>query len=46
MIAKDTPNINCAYLWLDHIVSPEVNAAATEYFGEAPSNAKSCATDR
>lgn len=42
MIAKDTPNINCAYLWLDHIASPATNAAATEYFGEAPSNAKSC----
>ena len=43
MIAKDTPNINCSYLWLEHIASPEVNAAATEWFGEAPSNAESCA---
>jgi putative spermidine/putrescine transport system substrate-binding protein len=42
MITKDTPNINCAYLWLDHIASPETNAAATEWFGEAPSNALSC----
>ena len=23
MVKKDTPNINCAYLWLNHIVSPE-----------------------
>ncbi|MEK9737816.1 MAG: extracellular solute-binding protein, partial [Candidatus Nanopelagicales bacterium] len=25
MIAKDTPNINCAYKWLDWIASPEIN---------------------
>ena len=40
---KDTPNINCAYLWLNHVVSPEVNAQIAEYFGEAPANQKSCA---
>ena len=22
MIKKDTPNVNCAYLWLNHVVSP------------------------
>jgi putative spermidine/putrescine transport system substrate-binding protein len=43
MVRKDTPNINCSYLWLNHIVSPQVNAQIAEYFGEAPSNAKSCA---
>jgi putative spermidine/putrescine transport system substrate-binding protein len=43
MVAKDTPNINCAYKWLDWIVSPEVNAQVAEWFGEAPSNAKACA---
>ncbi|CAB4935440.1 MAG: extracellular solute-binding protein [Actinobacteria bacterium] len=43
MIAKDTKNINCAYKWLDHIISPEANAAVAEWFGEAPANAKSCA---
>jgi len=42
MIAKDTPNINCAYKWVDHIASPQTNAAVAEWFGEAPSNAKSC----
>jgi putative spermidine/putrescine transport system substrate-binding protein len=42
MVAKDTPNINCAYKWLDWIASPEVNAQVAEWFGEAPSNAKSC----
>lgn len=43
MIKKDTDNINCAYKWLDHVVSPEVNAQIAEYFGEAPANSKSCA---
>lgn len=43
MIAKDTPNINCAYKWVNHIVSPEANAAVAEWFGEAPANEKSCA---
>jgi putative spermidine/putrescine transport system substrate-binding protein len=42
MVAKDSPNINCSYKWLDWITSPEVNAQVAEWFGEAPSNAKSC----
>jgi len=42
MVKKDTKNINCAYLWLNDIVSPQVNAQVAEYFGEAPANAKSC----
>ncbi len=42
MIAKDTPNINCSYKWLDWIVSPEINAEAAEYFGEAPANQLAC----
>ena len=43
MVKKDTPNVNCAYLWLNHVVSPEVNAQIAEFFGEAPANQKSCA---
>jgi putative spermidine/putrescine transport system substrate-binding protein len=43
MVEKDTANINCSYLWLNHVVSPEVNAQIAEYFGEAPANSKSCA---
>ena len=43
MVKADTENVNCAYLWLDHVVSPEVNAQIAEYFGEAPANSKSCA---
>ncbi len=33
---------NCMYMWMDWIISPEANAAVAEWFGEAPSNAKSC----
>jgi putative spermidine/putrescine transport system substrate-binding protein len=42
MVGADSPNKNCAYAWLDHIISPEANAAVAEYFGEAPANAKAC----
>lgn len=43
MVKKGTENINCSYLWLDHVASPEVQAQIAEYFGEAPANAKACA---
>jgi putative spermidine/putrescine transport system substrate-binding protein len=43
MISSKSKNPNCAYRWMDYIISPEGNAKATEYFGEAPSNQKSCA---
>ncbi|BDZ64507.1 extracellular solute-binding protein [Agromyces mangrovi Wang et al. 2018] len=42
MIASEAESPNCAYAWLDYIASPEANAAATEYFGEAPSNEAAC----
>lgn len=42
MIASNAKNPNCAYAWLNHIASPEANAKATEYFGEAPSNQAAC----
>ena len=42
MISSEAKNPNCAYRWLNHIISPKANAAVAEYFGEAPSNAKSC----
>ena len=43
MLASEAAHPNCAYLFMNHIISPEVNAQATEYFGEAPANAKACA---
>jgi len=42
MIAAKAKSPNCAYAWLDYIASPEANAQATEYFGEAPSNSGAC----
>jgi putative spermidine/putrescine transport system substrate-binding protein len=43
MIAAKAKHPNCAYMWMNHIVSPEANAAVAEYFGEAPANSKACA---
>jgi putative spermidine/putrescine transport system substrate-binding protein len=43
MLSSEAKNPNCMYLWMNHIVSPEANAAVAEYFGEAPANEKSCA---
>ncbi|MCR6712613.1 MAG: ABC transporter substrate-binding protein [Demequina sp.] len=42
MIASKAKSPNCAYAWLDWIASPEVNAQATAYFGEAPSSQDAC----
>jgi len=42
MVASNTKHVNCAYQWLDYIDSPKANAAATEYFGEAPVTADAC----
>ncbi len=43
MITSETEAPNCAYKWLDHIVSPQANAQVAEYFGESPANEKACA---
>jgi putative spermidine/putrescine transport system substrate-binding protein len=42
MISSQSEHPNCAYAWLDWIASPETNATATAYFGEAPSSAAAC----
>jgi putative spermidine/putrescine transport system substrate-binding protein len=42
MINSRTQHINCAYLWLNYIVSPEVNGEIAYYYGEAPANSKAC----
>ena len=43
MINSKSKNVDCAYAFIDHLVSPEVNAQIAEWFGEAPANSKSCA---
>ncbi|NES28366.1 extracellular solute-binding protein [Micromonospora terminaliae] len=43
MVSAKAKHPNCAYRWMDHIISPKANAAVAEWFGEAPSNKLSCA---
>ena len=43
MVSSKAKHPSCMYLWMNHIVSPKVNAQVAEWFGEAPSNAKACA---
>jgi putative spermidine/putrescine transport system substrate-binding protein len=43
MLSSESEHPNCMYMWMDHIISPEANAAVAEWFGEAPSNEKACA---
>jgi putative spermidine/putrescine transport system substrate-binding protein len=43
MVAAKAKNPNCAYQWMNWIVSPKVNAQVAEYFGESPSNKLACA---
>jgi putative spermidine/putrescine transport system substrate-binding protein len=42
MIASKAKHPNCMYRWMDYIISPAVNAAATVYFGEAPVSEAAC----
>jgi putative spermidine/putrescine transport system substrate-binding protein len=42
MISSKAKSPNCAYKWLNYIDSPKANAAATEYFGEAPISQEAC----
>jgi putative spermidine/putrescine transport system substrate-binding protein len=45
MLSSKSQHPNCAYMFLNHITSPEVNLEATVAFGEAPSNSKACDLD-
>jgi putative spermidine/putrescine transport system substrate-binding protein len=42
MVAAKAAHPNCAYQWLNWIVSPEVNAQVAEWFGESPANKQAC----
>ena len=42
MIATDAAHPGCMYRWMDWIISPEVNAEATIWFGEAPVSQAAC----
>ena len=43
MVSSKAKHPNCMYMWMDWIISPKANAQVAEWFGEAPSNSKSCA---
>jgi putative spermidine/putrescine transport system substrate-binding protein len=42
MVAAKAKHPNCAYMWMNHIISPDANAQVAEWFGEAPSNKLAC----
>jgi putative spermidine/putrescine transport system substrate-binding protein len=42
MISSKAKHPNCMYKWMDYIISPAANAAATVYFGEAPVSQGGC----
>lgn len=42
MIDAKSKHPNCAYLWMNHITTPSVQAQVAEWFGEAPANLKAC----
>src|SRR5215208_1747627 len=42
MVSSKAANPNCAYRWMNHIISPKANAQVAEWFGEAPANKLSC----
>ena len=42
MISSQAKHPNCMYLWMDWIISPQANAMATVWFGEAPVSQAGC----
>jgi putative spermidine/putrescine transport system substrate-binding protein len=42
MVSSKAADPNCAYMWMNHIISPKANAQVAEWFGEAPSNRLAC----
>jgi putative spermidine/putrescine transport system substrate-binding protein len=42
MLSSKSQHPNCAYEWMNWIISPKINAQVAEWFGEAPANEKAC----
>ncbi|HXH98139.1 MAG TPA: ABC transporter substrate-binding protein [Gaiellaceae bacterium] len=43
MLSAHAKHPNCAYLWLQWVSTPKVQAQQAIYFGETPANTKACA---
>ena len=43
MMYSEAEHPNCMLMWMDHMMSPEANALATVWFGEAPTSEAACA---
>ena len=44
LVSTTTPNVNCAYAWMDYTSQPDVNGAIAMNFGMAPANIAFCET--
>jgi putative spermidine/putrescine transport system substrate-binding protein len=42
MVHADAAHPNCAYLWLEHSISPKVQGDLAAWFGSVPSVPKAC----
>ena len=42
MLAAKAPHPNCAYMWMQYISTPKVQAQQAVYYGETPVNSKAC----
>jgi len=43
MLSAKAQHPNCAYLWMQHVSTPLVQAQQAIFFGETPANTKACA---
>jgi len=44
LVSSSSPNVNCAYAWMDYTSRPDVNGAIAMNFGMAPANLAFCAS--
>ncbi len=42
LLATDAPHPNCAYMWMEYISTPKVQAQQAVNYGETPDNQKAC----
>jgi putative spermidine/putrescine transport system substrate-binding protein len=42
MLAADAANPNCAYMWMEHSLSPKVQGDVAAWFGSVPANPAAC----